>query len=95
MAETLVPQATQVAAKRGFIRTSSQSLATSIPTSGITGAALSNGDPTVIAWSVGAAVLSSLAAGAVSYFSILSNGIPDDYAAAVAADEGVPGRHAA
>lgn len=83
MSTELIPEATQVAAKRGFIRTTTQALSTSIPASGITGAALSGGDPVTIAWAVGAAALSSVAAGAVSYFSILSKGIPEDYAAAV------------
>lgn len=80
MSEKIVPADTQLAAKRGFVRTSTQALAATIPTAGITGAALSSGDPVAIAWSVGAAVLSSLGAGFVSWLQITSSGIPEDYA---------------
>lgn len=76
---TIVPDTTKVAAKRGFLRTSTQSLSTSVPTFAITGLALSSADPVAVAWSVGAAVLSSFLAGAASYLSILSAGIPEDY----------------
>lgn len=79
MAEKLIPADTKLAAKRGFLRTTSQALATTIPTSAITGAALSSADPATVAWSVGAAVLSSVLAGAVSFLQITSSGIPEDY----------------
>lgn len=81
MADALVPTQTIRAAKRGFIRTTSQALKATIPTGGITGAALSGGDLITIAWSVGAAVLSSLLAGTASYLDIISKGIPEDYQA--------------
>ena len=80
MSDALVPADAQLAAKRGFIRTTTQALAATIPLSGITGAALSGADPSVIGWSVGAALLSSVLAGAASALSILSKGIPGDYA---------------
>jgi len=80
MSDKLIPANTQLAAKRGFIRTTSQALATTIPTAGVTGAALSGMDWRAVAWAIAAAVLSSLAAGAVSGLSILSKGIPEDYA---------------
>ena len=79
--DPLIPTAVERAARRGFIRTTYQALATSIPTAGITGAALSSADPVVIAWSLGAAVLSSVAAGVVSYLSMIAKGIPEDYTA--------------
>lgn len=75
----IVPQAARTAAKRAFVRTSSQALAATIPTAGITGAALSGADPVVVAWSIGAAVLSSLGAGLASALTFLSKGIPDEY----------------
>lgn len=77
--KTLVPDATKIAAKRAFLRTSTQALRASIPTYAITGLALSGADPVAVAWSVGAAVLSSFLAGAASYLSFLSAGIPGDY----------------
>lgn len=83
MSNKIIPADTSLAAKRGFVRTSTQSLATTIPTFAITGAALSSADPVTVAWSVGAAVLSSVGAGLVSWLSITSSGIPDDYQAEV------------
>lgn len=81
MVDKVIPADVRLAAKRGFVRTSTQALATTIPTVGITGAALSGADPVAIAWSVGAAVLSSLGAGVMSWLQITSSGIPDDYQA--------------
>jgi len=79
MPDTIVPDTTLIAAKRGFVRTSSQALATTIPTGALTGMALSGADPVAMAWSVAAAVISSVLAGAASYLSILSAGIPEEY----------------
>lgn len=79
--DPLIPTAVERAARRGFIRTTYQALATSIPTAGVTGAVLSSADPVVIAWSLGAAVLSSVGAGVVSYLSMVAKGIPEDYTA--------------
>lgn len=79
MTTSLVPKTTQVAAKRGFIRTTTQALSVTIPTAGITGAALSSSDPSTIGWAVLAGLISSLGAGAASYFSIISKGIPEEY----------------
>ena len=79
----LVPEATRVAAKRGFIRSTAQAYATALA-GGISATAILavvTGEvpllATVVTWSVVA--LSPLAAGAASYLSILSKGIPDDY----------------
>ena len=74
-----MPEATRLAARRGFIRTATQALEVGIPTAAVTGGALSGADPATIAWAVLAAVLSAFGAGARSYFSILSKGIPEDY----------------
>lgn len=88
----LVPAKVRTAAKRGFIRTTTQALATVIPLGTITGAALSSADPATIAWSVAAGALSSVGAGAASYLSILSKGIPEDYQGEPEVDQA--GRHA-
>lgn len=79
----LVPNHTLVAAKRGFIRTTAQSygatLTTGISASVVTG--LATGEvqvvPTVITLVV--ALVAPVIAGAASYFSILGDGIPEDY----------------
>lgn len=80
MADKLVPANVRLAAKRGFLRTTYQALATTIPTAGITGAALSSADPVVIGWAVGAGILSSVGAGLVSWLQITASGIPGEYA---------------
>jgi len=81
----LVPADAQLAAKRGFIRTTAQAYGTALA-GGITIVAVSDafqrassGDwvPLVIAAAV--TVISPIIAGAASYFSILSAGIPADY----------------
>lgn len=81
MTTELIPAQTRVAAKRGFIRTAAQSLSSAIPTAAI--AVTLSGD-----WALGlglglaGGVVTAALAGAASYFSILSKGIPEDYAAA-------------
>lgn len=80
--EPLVPTATQVAARRGFIRTAAQSLSSAIPTSAI--AVTLSGD-----WALGlglglaSGAVTAVLAGTASYLSILSKGIPEDYQATV------------
>jgi hypothetical protein len=78
MSETLVPHNVRTAAKRGFIRTATQSLASIIPTAavtiGITGDWL-----LATGLSIASAVVTSALAGVASYLSILSKGIPEDY----------------
>lgn len=82
MTNELVPVQTRVAAKRGFIRTAAQSLSSAIPTAAI--AVTLSGD-----WALGLGLglaggaVTAVLSGAASYFSILSQGIPEDYAAAL------------
>jgi hypothetical protein len=79
----LVPDKTVVAAKRGFIRTTAQSygatLTTGISASVVTGVVTGEVQvvPTVITLAV--ALVAPVIAGAASYFSILGDGIPEDY----------------
>lgn len=79
----LVPADASVAAKRGFIRTTAQAYAATIPSGGITAgviaSTINNPDTVLILSVVGSALLSPLLAGLASYFSILSSGIPADY----------------
>src|SRR5690606_469955 len=74
----LIPADTHKAAKRGFVRTAAQSLASIIPTSAVT---ISLTQDFWVGAGLGAAsaVATAILAGAASYFSILSKGIPEDY----------------
>ena len=81
MTDNVIPASTKLAAKRGFIRTFTQTLSSVIPITAI--AIPTTGDALLgVALGAGGAVVSSVLAGAASYFSILSNGIPQDYEAA-------------
>lgn len=75
----LIPESTRRAAERGFIRTASQSLATSLVLpAGVTFVFTQDG---LLAAGVGAAgmVVGALVNGLQSYFSIIGKGIPEDY----------------
>ena len=79
MSEKLIPADAHLAAKRGFIRTAAQSLATGFAVPG----ALVFGFTQDALLALGAAAVglafNAAVNGAQSYFSILSNGIPGDY----------------
>lgn len=81
MSTEIVPTATRIAAKRGFVRTAAQSLSAAIPTSAI--AVTLSGD-----WALGLSlglaggVVTAVLAGAASYLSIISKGVPEEYVAA-------------
>lgn len=86
MADKLVPQDVHAAAKRGFIRTTAQAYGTALA-GGITlvfltdaFAQASSGDWVPLLLGAIVTILSPLIAGASSYFSILGQGIPADYA---------------
>ena len=78
MTETVIPAGVKIAAKRGFIRTATQSLAAAIPTAGIVIGL--TGD-----WAVGVglgaagAFATALLAGTASALMIISKGIPEEY----------------
>lgn len=85
---TLIPADATLAAKRAFIRTTAQAYGTALA-GGLSGTlvlSLATGETplvaTLITW--GVAAVSPLIAGASAYFSILSKGIPEDYATATA-----------
>lgn len=74
----VIPTATRLAAKRGFIRTSAQTLSSAIPTSAI--AISLSGDIWLgLGLGVAGAVASSILAGTASALAIISSGIPDEY----------------
>lgn len=101
MSDRVIPPAVTLAAKRGFIRTTAQAYAATIPTGGISAAAvltlIQNPDPWAIAATAAAALITPPLAGLASFLSIIGKGVPADYLegalAASAFDE--PGRHAA
>lgn len=74
----IIPASTMLAAKRGFIRTATQSLASVIPIAAI--AIPTTGDAAFgVLLGVGGAVVTALLAGTASALSIISAGIPDEY----------------
>ena len=81
--QKIVPEAARFAAMRGFIRTTAQSFAATIPTGGISAAAIVSPvrepDPLLFIATAAAALLSPVLVGFVLYFSILSSGIPTEY----------------
>lgn len=80
---TIIPADVHTAAKRGFVRTTAQAFAASIPTAGVSAASLislvQDPDPVVLICTGVAAILSPLLAGVASYLSIIGAGIPDAY----------------
>jgi len=85
MTDQLVPPAVKVAAKRGFIRTASQSIATALA-GGVTVAIVTDavgkaqaGDWVTLAVAAGVAVVTPIINGAQSYFSIIAKGLPEEY----------------
>lgn len=83
MTEKIVPSDVQLAAKRGFIRTTAQAASTALA-GGVTSAGVLqvvSGEIPVSAALViaGVTVVSPFIAGLASYFSILSKGIPAEY----------------
>lgn len=78
MSNEVIPAATKLAAKRGFIRTFTQTLSSVIPITAI--AIPTTGDALLgVALGVGGALVSSVLSGVASYLSITSSGIPDAY----------------
>lgn len=86
--EPLVPVDVVRAAKRGFIRTTAQAFAATIPAGGVSAGVLAaivtDPDPVVIITTAAAALLSPPLAGLASYLTILSGGVPDEYRAPAA-----------
>lgn len=84
--ESTIPAPVQKAAKRGFIRTTAQAyaatLTTGISATIVVGLVTGDVDPLVTGVTLGVALVSPLLAGAASYLSILSKGIPEDYVTA-------------
>ena len=80
MTDKLIPANARRAAARGFIRTASQSLATSFIGFGGLTIALTGDGLLALAVGIGGATVTAALNGAQSYFSLLAKGIPEDYA---------------
>jgi hypothetical protein len=81
VSDPIVPTVVKTAAKRGFVRTATQSLASAIPTTAI--AITLSGDWLLgVGLGVASAVVTAGLAGAASYLSIISKGVPEEYIAA-------------
>ena len=83
MTTELIPADTRVAAKRGFIRTATQSLATSLVLPAGTVFAFTQDALLSAAIGAGTMLVGAVINGLQSYFSIISNGIPDDYSISI------------
>lgn len=86
MSTELIPADTRVAAKRGFIRTATQSLATSLVLPAGTVFAFTQDALLSAAIGAGTMIVGAVINGLQSYFSILSSGIPEDYSIAILPD---------
>lgn len=88
MSTHLIPATTITAAKRGFIRTASQSLATSFTLTATPVLVFTQDAVLAAAVGVGGMVAGAVINGAQSFFNILSKGIPDDYQGTQVDDNG-------
>lgn len=75
---TVIPAGVKLAAKRGFVRTATQSLSAAIPTAAITVVLTADWALAVGLGALGA-VFTAVLAGTASALSIISKGIPDEY----------------
>ncbi|WP_433674816.1 hypothetical protein [Microbacterium gorillae] len=83
MMDQIIPPAVKLAAQRGFVRTTAQAyaatLTTGVSASVVLGIATGTIEiiPTLV--TLGISLVSPLIAGAASYLTITSTGIPDEY----------------
>jgi hypothetical protein len=82
MSDRLIPADAQRAAARAGIRTAAQSLASAAP-SGAVVLALTGDWWLAALLAIGSALVTAVLAGGAAYLSILSKGIPEDYAPTV------------
>lgn len=86
MTEPTIPPSTKLAARRGFIRTTAQSIATALA-GGVSATviiATLTQEPNWLAIGItaGVTIASPFLAGAASYLNIIAKGLPEDYATA-------------
>lgn len=75
----IIPDAVKLAAKRGFVRTASQSLATSLVLPAGVTFAFTQDALLSAAVGVGGMAVGAVVNGLQSYFSIIGKGVPDEY----------------
>lgn len=80
MAEKLIPADVTLAAKRGFIRTASQSFAAALAVVGTITVVFTADFFLGALLGLAGAIATSIVSGAVSFFQIVSKGIPAEYA---------------
>lgn len=81
--EKLIPDNARLAAKRGFIRTASQSLAGSFLALGGTTLTLTRDVFLALGIALIGAIFTALIAGCSAYFDLLYKGIPEEYASTI------------
>lgn len=88
MTENIVPASVKLAAKRGFIRTATQSLSSVIP---IVAIAIPTTGDALLGLGLGAAgaIVTAILSGTASALSIISSGIPGEYSDAVLVKQAV------
>ena len=87
MPNIVIPANTKLAAKRGFVRTATQSLASVIPITAIT--IPTTGDALLgVGLGVAGALVTAGLSGLASALAIISSGVPEDYQAAPEANPG-------
>ena len=78
----IVPEATQLAAKKAFVRTAAQSLAMSLVLPASITFAFTQDALLTAAVGVGGMIVGATVNGAQAYFAMIGKGIPEEYAAA-------------
>jgi hypothetical protein len=81
MSNAIIPAGVKLAAKRGFIRTATQSLSAAIPVAAVT-ITLSGDWALGVGLGAAGAVATAIMAGTASALSIISKGIPEEYVTA-------------
>lgn len=79
MTDVVIPAATKLAAKRGFVRTAAQSLATGFAVPGALTLAFTGDGLLALGLGIAGLAFNALLNGAQSALSIVSKGIPGEY----------------
>lgn len=79
MSTAIIPAGVKLAAKRGFVRTAAQSLATGFAVPGALTLAFTGDGLLALGLGLAGLLFSAVVNGAQSALSIVSNGIPEDY----------------
>ncbi|MEV4737196.1 MULTISPECIES: hypothetical protein [unclassified Microbacterium] len=82
MSTDIIPASVKLAAKRGFVRTAAQSLATGFAVPGALTLVFTGDGLLALGVGVAGLAFNAVVNGAQSALSIISNGVPEDYTAA-------------